>query len=172
MPEPWRFTVFSVVRGIFRSTWNKRFGFACCGECSTMIPRPFGLGIFCGGRYRTCTRSGLPFRSSCLPVQQEKEQQKSSSAEAELPGLRYGVNQRLLNWGARRAAFRPYFLRSFIRGSRVITEFQNKNRARPCDIQGTEPGCCFGESRKNQSSSLSSLSTAVKASLGRETLPS
>ena len=119
MPEPWRFTVFSVVRGIFRSTWNKRFGFACCGECSTMIPRPFGLGIFCGGRYRTCTRSGLPFRSSCLPVQQEKEQQKSSSAEAELPGLRYGVNQRLLNWGARRAAFRPYFLRSFIRGSRV-----------------------------------------------------
>ena len=76
---------------------------------STMIPRPFGLGIFCGGRYRTCTRSGLPFRSSCLPVQQEKEQQKSSSAEAELPGLRYGVNQRLLNWGARRAAFRPYY---------------------------------------------------------------
>ena len=29
------------------------------------------------------------------------------------------INQRLLNWGARRAAFRPYFLRSFIRGSRV-----------------------------------------------------
>ena len=28
-------------------------------------------------------------------------------------------NQRLENWGARRAAFRPYFLRSFIRGSRV-----------------------------------------------------
>ncbi len=28
-------------------------------------------------------------------------------------------NQRLLNWGARRAALRPYFLRSFIRGSRV-----------------------------------------------------
>ena len=108
MPEPWRFTVFSVVRGICHSIWNKRFGFTCCGECSTMIPRPFGLGIFCGGRYRTCTRSGLPFRSSCLPVQQEKEQQKSSSAEAELPGLRYGVNQRLLNWGARRAAFRPY----------------------------------------------------------------
>lgn len=46
----------------------------CCGQCSTMIPRPFGLGIFCGGRYRTCTRSGLPFRSSCLPVQPEKEQ--------------------------------------------------------------------------------------------------
>ena len=45
---------------------------------------------------------------TCLPVQQEKAQQKSSSAEAELPGLRYGVNQRLLNWGARRAAFRPY----------------------------------------------------------------
>ena len=54
----------------------KVFGFECCGECSTMIPRPFGLGIFCGWRYRTCTRSGLPFRSSCLPVQQEKEQQK------------------------------------------------------------------------------------------------
>ena len=50
----------------------KVFGFDCCGKCSTMIPRPFGLGIFCGGRYRTCTRSGLPFRSSCLPVQQEK----------------------------------------------------------------------------------------------------
>ena len=49
----------------------KVFGFACCGQCSTMIPRPFGLGIFYGGRYRTCTRSGLPFRSSCLPVQQE-----------------------------------------------------------------------------------------------------
>ena len=32
---------------------------------------------------------------------------------------RSGVNQRLENWGARRAAFRPYFLRSFIRGSRV-----------------------------------------------------
>ena len=29
------------------------------------------------------------------------------------------INQRLENWGARRAAFRPYFLRSFIRGSRV-----------------------------------------------------
>ena len=24
----------------------KVFGFECCGECSTMIPRPFGLGIF------------------------------------------------------------------------------------------------------------------------------
>lgn len=35
MSEPWRFTVFSVVRGIFRSIWNKRFGFECCGECST-----------------------------------------------------------------------------------------------------------------------------------------
>ena len=39
----------------------------------------------------------------------KKSNKKSSSAEAELPGLRYGVNQRLLNWGARRAAFRPYF---------------------------------------------------------------
>ena len=29
------------------------------------------------------------------------------------------ISQRLLNCGARRAAFRPYFLRSFIRGSRV-----------------------------------------------------
>ena len=33
----------------------KIFGFDCCGECSTMIPRPFGLGIFCGGRYRART---------------------------------------------------------------------------------------------------------------------
>ena len=29
------------------------------------------------------------------------------------------LNYRLLNCGARRAALRPYFLRSFIRGSRV-----------------------------------------------------
>lgn len=27
--------------------------------------------------------------------------------------------QRFENWGARRAALRPYFLRSFMRGSRV-----------------------------------------------------
>jgi len=32
---------------------------------------------------------------------------------------RYIRYQRLLNWGARRAALRPYFLRSFILGSRV-----------------------------------------------------
>ena len=32
---------------------------------------------------------------------------------------RIADNQRLLNWGARRAALRPYFLRSFMRGSRV-----------------------------------------------------
>ena len=130
----------------------KVFGFECCGECSTMIPRPFGLGIFCGGRYRTCTRSGLPFRSSCLPVQQEKEQQKSSSAEAELPGLRYGVNQRLLNWGARRAAFRPYspdldpkspvFMRVFGLSS-LSKPIGKPTKSRNFWCSPTQPECCI-----------------------------
>lgn len=84
-------------------------GSDCQGKCSTMIPRPFGLGIFCGGRYRTCTRSGLPFRSSWPSSSAGKRATKKAVLPKQLPGLRYGVNQRLLNWGARRAAFRPYF---------------------------------------------------------------
>ena len=33
----------------------KVFGFECCGECSTTIPRPFGQGLFSWWRYRART---------------------------------------------------------------------------------------------------------------------
>ena len=44
---------------------------------------------------------------------------KKRSRRGRTAKLHLKINQRLENWGARRAAFRPYFLRSFIRGSRV-----------------------------------------------------
>ncbi len=44
---------------------------------------------------------------------------KKRSCRGRTVKLHLKINQRLENWGARRAAFRPYFLRSFIRGSRV-----------------------------------------------------
>ena len=63
------------------------------------------------GNRRTC--------AVVLPGSPGMQQQKKRSCQGRTVKLHPKINQRLENWGARRAAFRPYFLRSFIRGSRV-----------------------------------------------------
>ncbi len=59
-----------------------------------------------------------PKARGCSFCAQERNKQKRLCRSRAVK-VHTAVNQRLLNWGARRAAFRPYFLRSFIRGSRV-----------------------------------------------------
>ena len=51
----------------------------------------------------------------------KREKRQKENPETEVSGFCTALkqNQRLLNCGARRAALRPYFLRSFMRGSRV-----------------------------------------------------
>ena len=58
----------------------KVFGFACCGECSTMIPRPFGLGIFVVGG------TGLAPGPACRSGRRASQfSRKKSNKKAVLP---------------------------------------------------------------------------------------
>ena len=94
----------------------------------------FDYGCFCTIGGFAGKRSPPKAEEACLsPENKERKRRPGGGREAEdtkkhrnravsvflnvFPEIR--GDQRLLNWGARRAALRPYFLRSFMRGSRV-----------------------------------------------------
>lgn len=75
---------------------------------------------------KTAVSPSLTIKNRSKTMERHEKPPKISGHEKTLKPLRFQGflmistrDQRLLNCGARRAALRPYFLRSFMRGSRV-----------------------------------------------------